>query len=43
MEILGLSPSPLVGRIKKELLKQQIKGKIRTKEQAVSFVKSIRL
>ncbi|WP_293448696.1 hypothetical protein [Persephonella sp.] len=43
IEILGISPSPLVGKIKKELLKQQIKGEIKTKDQAISFIKSLKL
>ncbi len=41
MEILNLKPSPKVGKIKELLLKAQIEGKIKTKEEAVGFIKSI--
>ncbi len=41
MEILNLKPSKKVGIIKEHLLKAQIEGKIRTKEQAIEFIKSI--
>ncbi len=43
MEILGIPSSPLVGKIKQQLIKQQIKGEIKTKDQAVSFIKSLKL
>ncbi len=43
MEILNLQPSPEVGKIKDMLLKAQIEGKIKTRQQAVDFVKSITL
>ncbi|WP_242462892.1 hypothetical protein [Persephonella atlantica] len=43
MEILNLQPSPEVGKIKNMLLKAQIEGKIKTRQQAVDFVKSITL
>ncbi|WP_457642701.1 HD domain-containing protein [Persephonella sp.] len=43
MEILGLSPSPAVGKVKDMLLRQQISGKIKSKEEAVDFIKSITL
>jgi poly(A) polymerase len=42
MDILGLKPSPEVGKIKKLLLKEQIKGKIKNKEEAKMFVKYLR-
>ncbi len=43
MEILDLPQSPLIGRIKQQLLKKQIKGEIKTKDQAVSFIRSLKL
>ncbi len=41
MEILNLKPSPKVGEIKEMLLKAQLEGIVKTKEQAVSFIKSV--
>ncbi|HCB69015.1 MAG TPA: HD domain-containing protein [Persephonella sp.] len=41
MEILSIEPSPKVGYIKDKLLKAQIEGKIRTKQQAVEFIKEL--
>jgi poly(A) polymerase len=41
MEILNLKPSPKVGEIKEKLLKAQIEGIVKTKEQALNFVKSL--
>ncbi len=41
IEILGIEPSPLVGKIKKALLEKQIEGVIRTKEQALEFVRNL--
>ncbi len=42
MDILGLKPSPEVGKIKKVLLKEQIAGRIKNKEEAKMFVKHLR-
>lgn len=41
IEIFNLKPSPLVGKLKDSLLKAQIKGKIKTKRQAVEYIKSL--
>ncbi len=41
MEILNLKPSPKVGKIKEMLLMTQIEGIVKTKYQAVQFIKSI--
>ncbi len=41
MQILNLKPSPIVGEIKNKLLKAQLEGTIKTKEQAISFIKSL--
>jgi len=41
MEILSIEPSPKVGYIKDKLLKAQIEGKIRTKQQAVEFIQEL--
>ncbi len=41
MDILGLKPSPKVGEIKSMLIKAQIEGIVKTKEQAINFVKSL--
>jgi len=43
MQLLKLSPSPAVGKVKELLIQQQISGKIRTKEEAIEFVKSTTL
>ncbi len=43
MQLLKLQPSPEVGKIKNMLLKAQIEGKIKTRQQAVDFVKGITL
>jgi len=39
MEILNLKPSKLVGEIKDKLLEYQLEGKIKTKEEAIEFIK----
>ncbi|WP_457625557.1 HD domain-containing protein [Persephonella sp.] len=41
MDILGIEPSPLVGEIKDKLMREQIYGRIKTKEEAERFIKSI--
>ena len=41
MKILDLKPSPKVGKIKEMLLMAQIEGIVKTKHQAVQFIKSI--
>ncbi|WP_245844893.1 hypothetical protein [Persephonella hydrogeniphila] len=41
MDILGIKPSPIVGEIKDKLIKEQISGRIKTKEEAEQFIKSI--
>lgn len=41
IKILNLKPSPKVGEIKEKLLKLQISGDIKTKEEAISFIKSL--
>ncbi len=41
MDILGLKPSPKVGGIKNMLIKAQIEGIVKTKEQAINFVRSL--
>ncbi len=43
MEILGVKPSPLLGRILEELHEAQISGEIFTKEQAIDFVMSYKI
>ncbi|WP_081825232.1 HD domain-containing protein [Persephonella sp. IF05-L8] len=41
MEILGIKPSPIVGKIKEKLQNKQIEGKIKTKQQAIEFIKEL--
>ena len=43
MNILNLSPSPIIGEIKKNLLKKQIAGEVKNKDEAIRFVKSFKL
>jgi len=38
IKLLNIKPSPLVGKIKKELEKKQIEGVIKTKEEAIKFI-----
>ncbi len=42
MEILGISQSPLLGRIIKALKEAQISSEVRTKDEAVEFVRNYR-
>ncbi len=42
VELLGIKPSPLVGKILKELRRRQLEGEITTREEAVNFVKGFR-
>ncbi|MEJ5338446.1 MAG: HDIG domain-containing metalloprotein [Aquificaceae bacterium] len=42
MELLGIEPGPQVGRIKKALEEAQLDGRVRTKEEAIEFVKGYR-
>ena len=42
MELLNITPSPLLGEIIKELYEAQISSEITTKEQAIDFVKNYR-
>ncbi len=39
MEVLGIGPGKTIGEIKKALEEAQIEGKVKTKEEAVEFVK----
>ncbi len=39
MELLGIGPGRRVGELKEKLLEAQLEGKIRSKEEAVSFIK----
>jgi poly(A) polymerase len=41
MEILNIKPSPLIGQIKEKLIKAQIEGSVRNKEEAINFVRSL--
>ncbi len=41
MKILNLKPSPLVGKIKKELELAQVEGRVKSKEEAINFIKSL--
>ncbi|WP_457641014.1 HD domain-containing protein [Persephonella sp.] len=41
MEILNIRPSPEIGKIKNKLIELQIEGKIKTKEEAIAFIKSV--
>ncbi len=41
IQTLNIKPSPKVGEIKDKLLQLQISGEIKTKEEAVSFIKSL--
>ena len=43
MEILNISPSPILGKIIEALFEAQISGEISTKEEAVEFVKTFYL
>ncbi len=40
MQALGLNQGPIVGRIKKALEEAQLEGKVKTKEEALEFIKS---
>ena len=42
MQILDIQPSKKVGEIKNKLLKAQIEGLIKTKQQAIFFVSNIK-
>ncbi len=42
INLLGIKPSPLVGKILEELVKAQLEGKVKTKEQAEEFVKAFK-
>ena len=39
MEILGISPSPILGKILKDLHEAQISGEVSTREEALAFIK----
>lgn len=41
MEILNISPSKGIGILKNELLKKQLTGQIKTKRQAINFIKKL--
>lgn len=41
IKILNLKPSKQVGEIKERLMMAQLEGKIRTKEEAIDFIKNI--
>lgn len=41
MQILGLSPSPKLGQIMNELHEAQVSGDVSTKDDAISFIKTI--
>lgn len=41
MEVLHIPQGPLVGKIKRALEEAQLEGSVRTKEQAIEFIKSI--
>lgn len=41
IEILNIPPSKEIGILKNELLKKQLTGQIRTKKQAISFIKNL--
>ncbi len=43
MKLLGIEPSKKVGIIKEKLLKEQIAGRIKTKEEAVNFIYSLKV
>ncbi len=43
MEILGISPSPLLGEIMKALREAQISSEVTNKQEAIQFVKSLQL
>jgi poly(A) polymerase len=43
MEILGIGPGPKVGEIKRALEQAQWEGIVKTKEEAINFVKSQKL
>ncbi len=41
MDILGIPEGPMIGKIKKELETAQIEGVVKTKEEAIEFIKSL--
>ncbi len=43
MELLGLKPSKQVGIIKDKLIREQIRGRVKTKEEAINFVYSLKV
>ncbi|MCS6876536.1 MAG: HD domain-containing protein [Aquificaceae bacterium] len=42
MELVGIGPGPEVGRIKRALEEAQIEGRVKTKEEAIDFVLSLK-
>ncbi len=42
MELCGIGEGPLVGRIKSMLEEAQLEGKVKTKEEAINFVKQLK-
>jgi len=42
MDIISIKPSPQLGYVKNKLIRAQIEGKIKTKQQAIEFVKNLR-
>jgi poly(A) polymerase len=43
MEILKIPPSKLVGNILKKLINLQLEGKIKTKDEAINYIKSLKI
>ena len=43
MEILGIGPGPVVGRVLEEVREAQVLGKIRTREEALEWISAIKM
>lgn len=43
VKILGINPSKQIGIIKERLISAQLEGKVKTKEEAVEFIKTIKI
>ncbi len=41
MDILNIKPGPMVGKVLSELLEAQTEGRVKTKEEAIKFVKEV--
>ena len=38
-ELIGIEPGPLLGKLKRELIEEQIRGEVRVRDEAMSFLR----